>query len=270
MRFMATIHVLFLTAALTAVANQIFQYPPNYEISEGRVELPIELINDDNGAVYNSYDLYLFQSLGDLLWNLPHNQTNYVDADALRADWVVSVRPDPVGEVNAGWAPNTTSYSPVSFNHGPHGYDIWLATPQNPNQDMLSLVLSIPSSQLDSNGNGFSPDDPEDYLIALSASATTNMGVGRQQGGFPDRSTSAPEYLVVPWPRGLASSSEDGGSFWLTWTGLFPGTTNVVEASDSRLDSWQTNLVFMATGVTVSVSVGVSNDFEAFRLKGQR
>ena len=132
-----------------AEANQIVQYEPNYDSEFGFVRIYVEITNNDDGAIYNSYDLYLFRSLGVRLWELPHNQAAYTNAEALMADWILSIEPSPVGEVNNKWFVNALDYNPALIFHSGMGYEQWLATQQNPNQDMMALTLSIPTSQLD-------------------------------------------------------------------------------------------------------------------------
>ncbi len=67
------------------------------------------------------------------------------------ADWGLTIRQRPIGEVYDGWHVTPGDYNPARIeNVGIEGFvQVWLATQQNPNQDMMALTLSIPTSQLD-------------------------------------------------------------------------------------------------------------------------
>jgi hypothetical protein len=189
-------------AALTvpAKASVIDQYSPDYTISPGRVELPIEITNNDNGAVYNSFDLVLFNTLANGLYGLSHNQANYTSIEDMTSEWVLSIRPNPIGEVNNKWFVDTSSYDPAEIYHSGLGYEQWQASQQNQNQDMMALALSIPLSQLDGNANGWSGTDPQDYFITMNTTPTPGMGVGRE--GITSYNAQGYEYNVniVPEP----------------------------------------------------------------------
>src|SRR5690606_33667207 len=88
--------------AVLAQGAMIVQYDPAYEIGIHRVLPPIEITNNDNGAVYNSFDLYLFNSLKHKLFALPHNQARYASADELADDWSLGINSS--GEVYMGWS----------------------------------------------------------------------------------------------------------------------------------------------------------------------
>jgi len=202
---------LIAAAALYATptkADLITQYAPDYDITPGRVELSVELENNDDGAVYNSYDLPLFYSLSLSLWNLPQNQANYATIDDMTGDWSLTIRPNPIGEVNEGWLTTQGNYSPVAIENvgGIPGvtYENWEATQQNPNQDMMALTLSIPTSQLDGNNNGWSSTDSGDYTINMNTSPTPGMGIGR--AGLDSWAAQGYEYNVniVPEPNTIA------------------------------------------------------------------
>ena len=150
---LATVLSVLVLATSIAWAGQIVQYEPDYTSAPGSVLLITDLINDDEDSVYNSYDLYVFRSLGEQLWALPHNQGTYSNLEALMADWTLSIRADPEGEVNSGWYVTTGDYNPaVIENVGgiPNvTYQSWLSTQENPNQDTMRLILFVPTSQLD-------------------------------------------------------------------------------------------------------------------------
>lgn len=205
---LAEVVFVFSLAATSAMSGQIVQLPANYEISPGRVELLIELTNNDNGTVYDSYDLFLFGPLGASLWNLPHNQIAYTDIDDLKTDWSIGIRPPP-WEVDSGWYLDTASYLPLAIRHTGWG-ETWFSSDQDINQDSMGLILSIPSSQLDGDGDGYSTNDIDDWRIVIAEDPVTNMGVGIM--GIWSSSASARPYLVRPTAWQIESSCATGGS----------------------------------------------------------
>ena len=211
-----------------AWANQIVQYGPDYEITAGRVTIPIEISNNDNGAIYNSYDLSLFHSLAVALFALPQNQTNFASIEEMTATWQLGIRPDPIGEVNADWNATTGDFNPVSINNvgGIPGldYEQWLATQQDPNQDMMALALTIPLSQLDGNGNGFSLSDPWDYHVTTNSVPTADMGVGRNGGA--EWAAQGYEYGVVMNGDGKITQHEPDYDNYGSTVGLVVDLTN--------------------------------------------
>ena len=252
----------------SAWANQIVQYEPDYN-NASVVRMPVELVNNDNGAIYNSYDLSLFHSLATALYALPQNQTNYASIDEMTGAWNFAIRLDPVGEVNAGWNANVGNYYPISIVNIDGDinidYDGWYATQQNPNQDMMSVVLAIPVTQLDGNGNGFSLSDPWDYHVTTNSVPTADMGVGHE-GGINGLYWSAQGYeygVVLNGPEPATGRFEMGtmelGLPVLT-IAVSPSTlTVVVQRCEGMLETnWQsiTNLTPGTTQWTDTTATG--------------
>lgn len=231
--------------------------------------MPIELTNNDDGAIYDTYDLYVLSAVGDLLWNLPHNQTNYASADALRADWSLGIRPDPVGEVNAGWNANTVSFSPVViWNAGGDinvDYDGWHATAQNPNQDTMALVLSIPVSKLDGNGNGYSTDDPVDWRVVLTTNAVPGAGVGRAGFGN-DFSAPGLGYGVERWGGVVTGVQCSVFREAITITNTLAGYIHALEGQAPPGPDWTPLTSSVATGPIHTLAVPMTNDAQWFRV----
>jgi len=214
-RFMNPKGLPILLAAMMGVvapawANQIAQYEPDYANYGSTIGLVVDLTNNDNGAIYNSYDLALFHSLATALYALPQNQTNYASVDALMGDWVLSIRSDPAGEVNTGWSPTTGNYNPVQITHGPFGYEAWFATQQDPNQDMMRILLEIPKTQLDGDGDGWGRDDELDYLIVMEEDAVPDMGAGRS--GTTSLAVGARPYYLRTTTWQIAATCSSNGS----------------------------------------------------------
>ena len=248
-----------------AWANQIVQYAPDYVANPSVVTIPIEITNNDNGAIYNSYDLSLFGSLVASIYALPRNQTNYASVEEMTASWQLEILPSPVGEVNTGWNATTGDYNPVGIgNIGIDGfYDGWYATQQNPNQDEMALNLYIPLSQLDGNGNGFSLSDAWDYHITTNSVPTASMGVGRE--GIDSWSAQGYEYGVVmnggsePVTGRFEMGTMELGLPVLT-IAVSPSTvTVIVQRCDGMMETnWQslTNLVPGTTQWTDTTATG--------------
>ena len=196
----AILLVAMLGAVGPAWANQIVQYAPDYVANPGVVTIPIEITNNDNGAIYNSYDLSLFGSLVASIYALPRNQANYASVEEMTATWQLEILPSPVGEVNTGWNATTGDYNPVAIGNigGIPGldYEQWLATQQNPNQDEMALNLYIPVSQLDGDGDGWSLADGMDYHLTTNSVPSADMGVGRVDQ-FTEYPAQGYEYGVV-------------------------------------------------------------------------
>jgi len=70
---------------------------------------------------------------------------------------------------------------------------------------MMALTLSIPTSQLDGNNNGWSSTDSGDYTINMNTSPTPGMGIGHSVDAFPYPAQGY-EYNVniVPEPNTIA------------------------------------------------------------------
>ena len=260
----AILLVAMMGAVGPAWANQIVQYAPDYVANPGVVTIPIEITNNDNGAIYNSYDLSLFGSLVASIYALPRNQTAYASVEEMTATWQLEILPSPVGEVNDKWNPDASSYNPVLLTHSGLGYDEWLATPQNPNQDEMALNLYIPTSQLDGNGNGFSLTDAWDYHLTTNSVPTADMGVGHAGFGN-DFSALGYEYGVVlnggpePATGRVVMAAMELGLPVLTITNSSSATTVIVQRCDGMVETnWQsiTNLVPGTTQWTDTTATG--------------
>jgi len=72
---------------------------------------------------------------------------------------------------------------------------------------MMALTLSIPTSQLDGNNNGWSSTDSGDYTIGMNTSPTPGMGIGHE-GGINGLSFPAQGYeynvSIIPEPNTIA------------------------------------------------------------------
>ena len=129
---------------------------------------------------------------------------------------------------------------------------------------LLAAALFAPRLLAES---GFNRYDPDDAIITLETTPTPSMGVGHE--GVTSYRAQAYAYAVVPWPRGEAAAG-DAKEVRVTWTGLVPGSTNVVEAGDPVVGTWITNLVFIATAVTHTVTLPATNATQTLRVRAKR
>ena len=185
---MKPIRITFTLILLTLAAHaaEVVQYDPVY--SSTIVLLDTELINNDNGAIYESASFAYFAllpngsvtNLATAIQQLPQNLTNTVAG--VQESWTGGVLPG-ISEVDTGWSLNLESNTTYSIGHvggfPDFDYDTWQNTPANANQDMMYLSHKIPLEQLDGNGDGWRSDDPEDWSIILSEVVVTEAFTGR-------------------------------------------------------------------------------------------
>jgi prepilin-type processing-associated H-X9-DG protein len=168
--------------------NEITQYAPLNVPSENEKKINFKMTNDDNGAIYDSYDFNAFTNVILQLWALPQNQTNYNSISEMLDDWRVTIRSEPTGEVSGGWNGSFDSQGKLFLNSVGGiidvTYDGWYAEQQNPNQNDMFVTVSVPDSLLDSNSNGWSMADSNDYTIVLSDNVETNMGIASAGDGL--------------------------------------------------------------------------------------
>ena len=177
----------------------ILQDPIDHDYHPTEVELDIHLTNNDNGAVYDSGEVNAFQGLAGELYALPANQSTYASLSDLVADWNVSIRGPPTGEVSSGWFDTMNADASIDLAHGPFGYDTWGATQQTPNLDTMALTISIPKDQLELDGvPGYNP--ATDARVVKGVDSRPDAFVGLPDGAMAPGNN----YHVVPEPTGLA------------------------------------------------------------------
>lgn len=191
-------------------ANSITQHDPIYDSgASGNVQLYVDLTNDDSGAVYDSYETCIFSNLVTTLWAVPENQIAYSNQTAMCTDWGLHIFP---ADVHQNWE-HDNDFENLEISHFGLGYDHWTSSSDS---DMMRLGLSIPLSQLDGDGDGWSAEDPMDFQIGLGAEAS-EMGVGHQTGGFPDLYAAAEPYEAVLNPQ---ATSNGTSILWLEGYGF--------------------------------------------------
>lgn len=179
------------SSAHAAIINQL-------EPTQGVIDLSI--INNDNGAVYDSGVISsdLFGNLAQQLYDLPANQSDYSSIGELIADWGVSIRGPPTGEVYNGWSAVVGADGQIGLSSSGRGADPWVSTAENPNLDTLALTVGVPTSQLELNGvPGYQPESDARVVLGVDGSPnafvpnTGTVGVGSN-------------YHVVPEPTVMA------------------------------------------------------------------
>ncbi|MDD4735509.1 MAG: choice-of-anchor D domain-containing protein [Kiritimatiellae bacterium] len=234
-------------------ANTITQFEPVRDEIEQENLVGVKITNDDNGAIYDSYEFFALQSLANSLYSLPHNQSNYSNKENLINDWRVRIRSPPLGEVDSGWNETLDNTGKLTLNHNPgwidYDYDGWYATQQKSSKDSMYITCFVPDSQLDGNNNGWSADDTNDYHIALSTNQTENMGIASAGDGLNYWYASGLDYLVI---RNVSTNAVSG--LELRFTNGVEITNNAIAAMESGTD-FGTNLV----GVGVSHRFSMTN-----------
>lgn len=153
--------------------------------------------NNDNGAVYDSGEVNLFQGLAGELYALPANQTAYSSLGDLVADWNVSIRGPPTGEVYNGWSADLGTDGQIDLSNNDFWYDTWGATQQTPNLDTMALTVSVPKSQLELDGiAGYNPET--DAKVVIGVDSRPDAFVGSE--GLDSWSATGNNYHVVPEP----------------------------------------------------------------------
>jgi hypothetical protein len=169
------------------------------------INLPFDMTNDDNGAIYDSAEVMMFNSLVDQVYNLEHNKSRFNTKEDMLNDsqnpWSFDiVHPDNGGEVYSGWEKDCGDWSCIDIynNGGWPGWDYtqWLSTSQNPSQDMMAITVGVPKDHLDGNANGWDPNESSDYKIALGQDV--NDVVKASTSGISRFYGSAKQYNVQP------------------------------------------------------------------------
>jgi hypothetical protein len=177
-----------------AMAMEVTQYEPVNIVGLSEIKLNLTLINNDPGAIYNSAEVHIFESLAEDVLALPANSGRGV-ADII-GEWGAMAMPPPTGEVANGWNGAFDSSGMVSLTHAGRNADPWLSTSTNPNLDELALTVSIPKSQLDGNGDGWSADDPADYRIVFGP-LRTDAAKAMSATGFTIWASPAKTYRLI-------------------------------------------------------------------------
>lgn len=152
------------------------------DVNPNNVVGEVQITNDNDGAVYDSYQLtlgYLADAIFDAnstrLQSLGYNSGTDLVADGV---FSYTIEPNPISEVYGGWNSSVTGSGDVSLANvgGIPGldYDVWNATQQVPSQDMQRGTLGIDNYFLDLTGDGYDP--ATDLTIANG----TNLVVGGQ------------------------------------------------------------------------------------------
>jgi hypothetical protein len=128
--------------------------------STNTIRANVTIINDNNGAIYDSYQVKLADLANQIFSNNPSLHGAYSSgADLVAAGlFVYSIAPKPTSEVE-GWESLIQPGGNVSIEHIPFGYDTWYATQQNSSQDMQSGELNVRKTFLDLDGDGWTTND---------------------------------------------------------------------------------------------------------------
>jgi len=197
--------------ARAGMGAQVEQFQPTVS-DPNFFELRERYVNDDDGAVYDSATVTVYSNLLMQIWMVPTNQIRLASIQQLVNGFTKFRIFNHVGEgaeVNTnpqdGWK-GTQISGVISISHHPDtpddpgdSYDEWSSTRDNPSSDTMLTKLSIHKSLLDGNGNGWSTNDAEDYLIVLTTNVLPNAFVG-YMNIHNQFSAPAFDYAVIPMP----------------------------------------------------------------------
>ncbi len=235
--------MLSLLLAGSVWANSITQYDPIYDPGAGRVQIYSDFVNDDSGAVYDSYETVIFSNLVTTLWAIPANQISYSNQAAMLDDWSLDISSS--GDVQNGWQHDGDFLELEITNVGGIPgvtYDTWTSATSS---DMMRLTLNIPLSQLDGDGDGWAAEDPADVVIVEGA---PEADVGVAHDGISSYSATANPYTTQQNPQATSNGTSiawlEGYGFTNDFEGASVGNPDgdaYTTAQEYTLDTNPTN-----------------------------
>lgn len=191
-------------AGTAADGALITQLPPNIPDESDYVFLNVNLTNDNEGAIYDSAGFSLLTHLAQDLYDfIPGNQTTYANVAELVADWDVSIREPPTGQIHNGWNRDVNPDGSVDLTNNGFFYDVWRDGINYPNQSTMALTVQIPLSQLELDGEaGYNP--LTDARIELGTTPLTNAFTATSESGFTTWQGEGQKYDVIPEPGTMA------------------------------------------------------------------
>jgi hypothetical protein len=141
-------------------------------------------LNDDNGAVYNSWQANSVTELVNAVYALPHNQSTYSSAKEM-FDTAVGKNFGPLSEIEDGWNVAHDGSAVVVKNNGGFpgfDYDEWVSTNANASRDSASVEFDF-SNVL------------AGYEITKAPAVSAEMGVGKENA-FTSYSAPGNKYNV--------------------------------------------------------------------------
>ena len=199
---------------------------PGYLICEPTI------INDNPGAVYDSY-LVKLEDLANQIWsNNPALHGTYSSAADLVANGVFSysIDPKPTSEVAQQWFSAILTNGDVRITHEERNFDTWHSSPGTNTQ---RGTLSVAKTFLDLDGDGWTTND---LRIGNDTNQVVVGGVGEDNFNTPYPDTIARIVVVLPEREVTISSthawfgsSEVGNP---TGAGLYPYGSAVTVSVD--------------------------------------
>ncbi len=168
----------------------------------------VEIINDNNGAIYDSYQVKLADLANQIFSNNPALHGTYSSGADLVANgvFIYGIDSKPSSEVRMGWRTNLQANGDIHLTHVngyiDDDYDGWHATQQNPEQDMQRGTLGVKKTFLDLDGDGWTTND-------LRIGNDTNQIVAGGAGiaGIDTFYDTIPRIVVIFPEREVAISS---------------------------------------------------------------
>ncbi len=222
-------------------------------------EMSVYMQNNDPSAIYDSAQLDLEGLAGRVADAVIAYNSSYAGftRGQVMAEWGVSVRAPPTGEVYSKWLATKETNGHIQLTHSGIGYDKWFSTQDNPSQDLMALTISVPKEQLDFNHNGVF--DAETESIQKTTNAVPNAFVGKSESGLTEWPTQGQAYgIAMNMPCKLLLDSTNGSL-------VFEETqTNVLYtvSSSTNLVDWITEIPY-TSGTGSNLEFGI--DFSAGR-----
>ena len=161
------------------------------------------IINDNNGAIYDSYQVKLADLANQIFSNNPALHGAYSSGADLVAAGVFSYTIDG-GEVTMGWRTNLQANGDVNLGHRSSSFATWYATQQNASQDMQSGTLGVKKTFLDLDGDGWTTND---LRIGNDTNQIVAGGQGWTSGGGGYQPDTISRIVVILPEREVSISS---------------------------------------------------------------
>lgn len=269
-RSRAAAHLLaaFFLFAPSSPALQLIQYDVDSTYSSSHVLVVIDIRNNDTGWTYLYSDLFILSTLADAVWDLPHVRAMFSSKAAMWSQWGKAMLSY---EVDYGWTARTSGPDgAVSFarNNGIPGidYEPWFNTSISPAQDDVRYRVVIPKSHLDHDGDGWSENDPGDYILAVDLDRTIPVAANADSGsapftgvGFAYSATPVSGVPAPPSPPRLELVHGAAGAFSIVLSGMTLNAEYWIQRSTNLpADDW--DWIETVTAATTTMAVPLPSE----------
>ena len=158
----------------------------------------VQIVNDNPGAVYDSYQVKLEDLANQIYSNNPSLHGTYSSGSDLVTNGLFSysIDPKPTSEIYGGWGATQETNGNISLNHAPFGYETWKSSPGTNTQ---RGTLSVNKDFLRLSTNAWTTND-----LTIANDSSTNRVVGGQgftSGGGGYMPDEIPRIVVSPYVK---------------------------------------------------------------------